>query len=75
MHGTHACFNSIPRSREGKIVRTELRDKMIQETNELVQNPGRKVVFFRENSLPRNNDTVLEEKPEHVTRSESYVTS
>ena len=48
LHGKHACFNSIPRSREGKIVRTELRDKMIQETNELIQNPGRKVVFFRE---------------------------
>ena len=44
----HACFNSIPRSREGKIVRTELRDKIIQETNELIQNPGRKEVFFRE---------------------------
>ena len=56
-------FNSIPRSREGGIIRTELRDKMIQETNKPVQNPGRQERNFspRTRIPPRSNDTVLKE--------------
>ena len=56
-------FNSIPRSREGGIIRTELRDKMIQETNKPVQNPGRQERNFspRTRIPPRSNDIVLKE--------------
>lgn len=89
LRGGVVFINSIPRSEEGEILRTELRDKMIQGKYKPVQMRRGSLFGIEENKrfslkrnsspvtriLPRSIETILEETPEQlqVPRSKSCV--
>lgn len=84
LRGGVVFISSIPVSAKGEVLRTELREKMIQGKYRPVQmrrgslyGVEDKRFSLKRNSLPvtrilpRNNDTILEEKPEQIVRSKS----